>query len=146
MFEIGWSELLVIAVVAVVVIGPKDLPRVLRGVGQWTSRMKRMAREFQNQFNEALREAELEDVRKDVEAIGRDLRGQVEATGNSIKQEMNVALPASSTPAPDMATPPATVEPAAEKPASQLEIASSVMTNPPPAPAPSAEPIAEAKS
>ena len=69
MFDIGWSELLVIAVVAIVVIGPKDLPRALRTVGQWTGKMKRMAREFQSQFNEAMREAELDDVKKEVEPI-----------------------------------------------------------------------------
>ena len=60
MFDIGWTELLVVAVVAIVVIGPKDLPRAMRIVGQWTGRMKRMARDFQGQFNEALREAELD--------------------------------------------------------------------------------------
>ena len=64
MFDIGWSELLVIAVVAIVVIGPKDLPRAMRAVGQWTGKMKRMAREFQSQFNEAMREAELDDVQE----------------------------------------------------------------------------------
>ena len=69
MFEIGWSEILVIAVVAIVVIGPKDLPRAMRFVGQWVGKMKRMGREFQNQFKEALREAELEDVRKDIQDI-----------------------------------------------------------------------------
>ena len=69
MFEIGWTEILLIAVVAIVVIGPKDLPRVMRIVGQWTGKMKRMGREFQNQFQEALREAELEDVRKDIADI-----------------------------------------------------------------------------
>lgn len=71
MFDIGWVELMLIAVVAVVVVGPKDLPRAMRVVGQWTGKMKRMAREFQGQFNEALREAELDTVRKDVEAIGK---------------------------------------------------------------------------
>ena len=71
MFDIGWSELLVIAVVAIVVIGPKDLPRAMRTVGHWTAKMKRMAREFQNQFNEAIREAELDGVKKDVEALAK---------------------------------------------------------------------------
>jgi sec-independent protein translocase protein TatB len=71
MLDFGWTELLVIAVVAIVVVGPKDLPRALRTVGQWTGKMKRMAREFQGQFNEALREAELDTVKKDVEAIGK---------------------------------------------------------------------------
>ena len=60
---------MVIAVVAIVVIGPKDLPRALRTVGKWSGKMKRMARDFQNQFNEAIREAELDDVKKEVAAI-----------------------------------------------------------------------------
>ena len=71
MFDIGWTELVIIAVVAIVVIGPKDLPRAMRFVGQWTGKMKRMAREFQGQFNEALRESELDTVKKDIEAIGK---------------------------------------------------------------------------
>ena len=71
MFDIGWTELLVIAVVAIVVIGPKDLPRALRTVGQWTGKVKRMARDFQSQFNEAISEAELDDVKQDVEEIGK---------------------------------------------------------------------------
>jgi len=69
MFEIGWTEILLIALVAIVVIGPKDLPRAMRIVGQWTGKIRRMAGEFQRQFNQALKEAELDDVRKDVEAI-----------------------------------------------------------------------------
>ncbi len=72
MFEIGWTELLLVAVVAIVVIGPKDLPRVMRMVGQWTAKTKRMARDFQGQFNEALREAELDGVRRDVESVKKD--------------------------------------------------------------------------
>lgn len=71
MLDIGWSEILVIAVVAIIVIGPKDLPRALRAVGRWTGTMKRMARDFQGQFNEALREAELDSVKKDIQDIAR---------------------------------------------------------------------------
>jgi sec-independent protein translocase protein TatB len=71
MFDIGWIELMVIAIVAIVVVGPKDLPRAMRFVGQWTGKMKKMAREFQGQFNEALREAELDTVKKDIEQIGK---------------------------------------------------------------------------
>ena len=71
MFDISWTELLVIAMVAIVVVGPKDLPRALRAVGRWTGKAKRMARDFQNQFNEALREAELDTIKKEVEAVGR---------------------------------------------------------------------------
>src|SRR3954469_21283443 len=64
MFDIGWSELVVIAVVALIAIGPKELPGVLRMVGQWMGQARRMASEFQGQFNEAMREAEMADVKK----------------------------------------------------------------------------------
>ena len=63
MFNASWSELLIIAVVALVVIGPKDLPRAMRAVGRWTGRAKRMSSDFQRQLNEVVREAELEDVK-----------------------------------------------------------------------------------
>src|ERR1700755_3195158 len=56
MFDIGWSELVVIAVVALIAIGPKELPGVLRMVGQWMGKARKMAAEFQGQFQEAMRE------------------------------------------------------------------------------------------
>lgn len=65
MLDIGWSELLVIGIVALVVIGPKELPGVLRSVGQMVSKLRRMAGEFQGQFQEALREAELDGLKKE---------------------------------------------------------------------------------
>lgn len=93
MFEIGWSEILVIAVVAIVVIGPKDLPRVMRTVGQWTGKMKRMGREFQNQFNEALREAELEGVRKDIaDIMATDPLGDVKKEMAKVETGLNADL------------------------------------------------------
>lgn len=64
MFDIGWSELAVIAVVALVIIGPKDLPKVLRTVGQWVSKARSMAREFQSGIDDMVREAELDELRK----------------------------------------------------------------------------------
>ena len=64
MFEIGWSELLLIAVVALIAIGPKELPTVLRTLGQWMSKLRRMASEFQSQFQEVMREAEMVDLKK----------------------------------------------------------------------------------
>jgi sec-independent protein translocase protein TatB len=64
MFDIAWSELGVIAVVALVVIGPKDLPKVLRSVGQWTAKARSMAREFQSGIDDMVREAEMDDLRK----------------------------------------------------------------------------------
>ena len=84
MFDIGWSELLVIGVVALVVIGPKELPRVLRTVGQGVAKLRRMAGEFQGQFNEALREAELSDLKDNVSALKNDLSGLATDARNSI--------------------------------------------------------------
>ncbi|WP_343314319.1 Sec-independent protein translocase protein TatB [Brucella sp. BE17] len=63
MLDVGWSELLVIAIVMIVVVGPKDLPKMLRAFGKATARMRSTANEFRQQFNEALKEAELEDVK-----------------------------------------------------------------------------------
>src|SRR3981081_2275754 len=64
MFDIGWSELVVIAVVALIAIGPKELPAVLRTVGAYMGKIRRMASEFQGQFQEAMREAEMADLKK----------------------------------------------------------------------------------
>jgi sec-independent protein translocase protein TatB len=69
MFDIDAGKILVVGVVALLVIGPKDLPRVLRTVGQTVGRMRRMAAEFQSQFAEAIKEADLEDVKKEFSAI-----------------------------------------------------------------------------
>jgi sec-independent protein translocase protein TatB len=69
MFDIAWGEFVVIAVVALIVIGPKELPAVLRAIGQWTVKIRRMAAEFQGQFQEALREAEMADLRKEVDNL-----------------------------------------------------------------------------
>lgn len=63
MFDIGWPEMLVIAVVLIVVVGPKDLPRMLRAFGRTTSKLRSMAGDFRKQFDEALKEAELDDVK-----------------------------------------------------------------------------------
>ncbi len=68
MFDLDPGKLLVIGIVALVAIPSKDLPRVLRTLGQATARMRRMASEFQGQFMEAMREAELDDLRKEVDA------------------------------------------------------------------------------
>ena len=64
MFDIGYSELLLIAVVALIVIGPKDLPRVMRTVGHWVGRARGMARHFRSGVDTMMREAELEEMEK----------------------------------------------------------------------------------
>ena len=69
MFEVGWTEMLVIAIVMIVVVGPKDLPNMLRTFGRTTAKLRAMAADFQKQFNEALKEAELDDVKKSVDSL-----------------------------------------------------------------------------
>ena len=71
MLDMSWGEVMLIGGVALIVIGPKDLPKALRTLGQVTTKVRRMAGEFQHQFNEAIREAELEEVRRDVEGVKR---------------------------------------------------------------------------
>ncbi|HEX7775029.1 MAG TPA: Sec-independent protein translocase protein TatB [Parvibaculum sp.] len=69
MFDIGWSELLLVAVLAVIFIGPKDLPRVMRTAGRYAGRMRAMAREFQNSFEDLARETELDELRREVSSL-----------------------------------------------------------------------------
>jgi sec-independent protein translocase protein TatB len=81
MFDIGWSEMLVILVVALIVIGPKDLPRVARSVGRWVAKGRAMAREFQDAIEDMAREAELDKVKKEIEKVGRtDIGKSIERT------------------------------------------------------------------
>ncbi|HVR66268.1 MAG TPA: Sec-independent protein translocase protein TatB [Verrucomicrobiae bacterium] len=81
MFDIGWSEMAVIAVVALVVIGPKELPGALKTFAYWMKQARKMAREFQSGVDEIVREAELEDARKAVSAVtGRSVNQMLEKT------------------------------------------------------------------
>jgi len=76
MFGFGWGEMVVIGIVALIAIGPKELPTVLRSIGFWMGKVRRMANEFQGQFNEALREAELTeltDLKKQAEDLTSDI-------------------------------------------------------------------------
>ncbi len=66
MFDIGWTEILVIVIVTILVVGPKELPGLLRTIGKTVGSMRKMAGDFQSQFNEALREAELDDVKNTI--------------------------------------------------------------------------------
>jgi sec-independent protein translocase protein TatB len=79
MFDFAWSELALIAVVALVVIGPKDLPRVMRTAGTWMRKARAVAREFQGSLETMVREAELDDVRQTVEQATRfNIKDEIE--------------------------------------------------------------------
>jgi len=100
MFDISWTEFLLIGVVALIVIGPKELPGVMRTLGQWTRKVRSMASEFQNQFHEAMREAEMADLKKQVDDMAQDfknidplksVRDDVESAGRDIHESLNRA-------------------------------------------------------
>jgi len=76
MLDIGWSELLMVAVVAVVVVGPKELPKLMRTFGFYAGKLRRAASDFQRQFEEAVVESEADEVRKNIEAIQGSLGDQ----------------------------------------------------------------------
>ncbi len=91
MLDIGWSELAVIAVLALIIIGPKDLPAVMRTMGQWMRKARSVTREFQSSIDEMVREAELEDARKAIDDakhlnVERVLEDTVDPTG-SVREE-----------------------------------------------------------
>ena len=127
MFDIGWSELVVIGVVALIAIGPKELPGVLRTVGQWMGKARRMAAEFQGQFNEAMREAEMADIKKtfdDASAAAKDLSptNLLTSLNKDVEDAMKIDPPVTpTTPEPPTAATFAEAEahaPAIEPPAS----------------------------
>ncbi|MBV9458239.1 MAG: twin-arginine translocase subunit TatB [Bradyrhizobium sp.] len=94
MFDIGWSELVVIAVVALIAIGPKELPGVLRMVGQWMGKARKMAAEFQGQFQEAMREAEMADLKKSFDEVREAASGLSSGGGlmTSLQKDVTEAL------------------------------------------------------
>lgn len=81
MLDFSWGEIVVIGAVALVVIGPKDLPEVLRTVGRWTGAARKMAREFQGHVDEMIRDSEVESVRK---SISENMAGNLEDLANNI--------------------------------------------------------------
>ena len=110
-FDIGWSELLVIGVVALVFIGPKDLPRALRVAGYWFRKARTLSREFQNSVDQMIREAELDEMREQLKKatefdINKEFQNTVDPTGEL----------AQSIKAPDI---PDFFEPASSRPASE---------------------------
>lgn len=108
MLDMSWGEVMVIGAVALIVIGPKDLPRALRTVGNVTGKIRRMAAEFQGQFNEAMREAELDDVKKQLQGVNESVSSLNSTSFNpiqTIRDELKGAVEAPVTDAAK-ATPP----------------------------------------
>ena len=90
--DIGWSEMAVIAILALIVIGPKDLPRVMKTMGHWVRKARSVSREFQSSVDEMMREAELEDAKKAIQSaksmsIDRAIEDTIDPTG-TVKEEV----------------------------------------------------------
>jgi sec-independent protein translocase protein TatB len=96
MLDMSWGEVMVIGAVALIVIGPKDLPRALRTVGQVTGKVRRMAAEFQGQFQEAIREAELDDVKQQLQGMNDSVSSMNKGFNpiQSIRDELKTAVDA----------------------------------------------------
>jgi len=135
MLDVGWTEILVIAIVLIIVVGPKDLPQMLRTFGRMVAKMRGMASDFRQQFDEALREADLEDVRKtlgEAQKLNplnsiRDAVNPLRQMGNEIKADLErkpgSAKTAASTPAESVSQAPAAVPSEAQVPASTEPVA-----------------------
>lgn len=88
MFDISWGEFIVVGVVALIVIGPKELPGVIRAVGRALAKLRTMAGEFRSQFDDALREAELHDVKKEFDEFKNQATGLSTSTFDPIRKEL----------------------------------------------------------
>lgn len=145
MFDIAWTELLVVAVIAILVVGPKELPGMLRAFGKTFGQVRRTAREFQSTFNDALREAErqasLDDVKKDLDSVRnldptKDLRKTLGETKDALAGKVSDGKPT------DGKFPKADTAPAATTPQGDTA-PEPAKTAAEPAPAPEPAPAAE---
>jgi sec-independent protein translocase protein TatB len=138
LFDIGWPELMLIGVVALVVIGPKDLPRALRIAGYWVRKARTLSREFQSSIDQMIREAELDEMRQELKKatefdINKEFQNTVDPTGELAESIKPPEIPDFFEPAPSAA---------GERPASEEHQAAAL---PPPDQASSPEkPVAAA--
>ena len=154
MFDISWTEFVLIGIVALIVIGPKELPGVLRTLGQYTRKVRGMAADFQNQFQEAMREAEMADLKKSVDELSDAAKGITAdpfdftestkwqpKTDTASGEAAGEATPAETAPAAAGTEAPATTEtPTATDAPAAANAASAPGASPAP---PAAEPMAE---
>jgi sec-independent protein translocase protein TatB len=129
MFDISWTEILVIGAVALIFIGPKELPAALRTIGRFVSKARTLAREFQSNVDEMVRESELDDLRKQVSSaasgdFARDIEKQIDPKGDIAAAFAPPELPSLDSPAPGAVPPPPQLpapEPAPPQPAAAEE-------------------------
>ena len=137
MFDIGWSEMGLILMVALIVIGPKDLPRLARQIGRWSGKARAMAREFQRSLDDMAREAELQDIKSEINKLTRtDLRSEIERTVDPDSSLRRALEPPSrqdfeAKPAAAVTTEPVAVANAGEPPAVPTAPAPAALAAPP---------------
>lgn len=141
MLDVGWTEILVIAIVLIIVVGPKDLPQMLRTFGRMVSKMRGMAGDFRQQFDEALREADLDDVRKTIgeaqklnplntirdavnplRQMGDELKADLHKATSSVAKPTPSANPAESVSSAPVAVPDEGVKPASTEPVAAVPL------------------------
>jgi sec-independent protein translocase protein TatB len=89
MFDISWSELLILGIVTLIFVGPKELPVFLRTLGRYAGTVRRHANEFKAQFDAAMREAELDSMRKEVDEMQASINSEVMRAKTSINEAGN---------------------------------------------------------
>lgn len=134
MFDIGWQELFIVGLVAIIVVGPKELPRVLRTVTLWIRKIRGMARDFQDGIDELAREADLADMRKEIEdATNADFKDEINTIADPAREiEESVRDISSSVNAPDETPAAARNEPKIEPPKPASEPVKTADTGTPP--------------
>ena len=88
MFDLTSSKLLILGIVALIVVGPKELPFLLRTLGKYIGMIKRQAAEFRSQFDDAMRESELDQIKKDVEGMGQEMQTTMREAEMSVEREV----------------------------------------------------------
>lgn len=91
MFDLTSSKLLILGIVALIVVGPKDLPILLRTIGKYVGMIRRHASDFRAQFDEAMRETELDSIKKQVENVGRDVEQTMRDAQSSVERDLKLS-------------------------------------------------------
>jgi sec-independent protein translocase protein TatB len=137
MFDISWGEMMLIGAAALIFIGPKELPAALRALGQMTGKVRRMAGEFRSQFDEAMREADVQSIRKEFDSMNDAATSASTGSFNpidTIRNEIKGAIekPAAAKPAPDF-------DRAADLAPVEAKLSDPMPLVPPPEPAPAVD-------
>jgi sec-independent protein translocase protein TatB len=118
MFDVSWSELLILGLVALIVVGPKDLPRFLNMLGRYAGVVRRQATEFRSVFDQAMREAEMNEIQKEVRAVSDGVKASLDEATRSV-ESVKAATKVEADAKPAEAAPKAL---AAEDPVPSLEV------------------------